>query len=100
MEEKYIRYSFETILDEAVLDRVLEFARYTKNYRKEKVNGKARDHALKEIPVKFQDVAAIHLKPEQTQIVARRAMQCYWDNYVKRDIPHIDDPGFAPDEIK
>lgn len=100
MEERYIRYAFETVLDEVLLERVLEFARYTKSYRKEKVNGKTRDHALKEISPEFQDIATIHLQPEQTQIVARRAMQCYWDNYVKRDIPNIDDPGFAPDEIK
>lgn len=64
------------------------------------MNGKTREHALKEIPPEFQDVADIHLQPEQTQIVSRRAMQCYWDNYVKRDIPCIDEPGFAPDEIK
>lgn len=100
MDEKYIRYAFETVLEPEMLERVLEFARYTKAYRKEKINGKTREHALKEIPAEFQDIATLHLSPQQTQQVSRRAMQSYWDNYVKRDIPHIDNPGFAPDEIK
>lgn len=100
MEEKYIQYAFETVVTPEILARILEFARYAKKYATEKIDGKTRGHALKEIPPQFNDIAQLHLSPSQTQIVSRRAMQAYYDNYVKIDIPHIDEPWFASDKIK
>ena len=92
MDEKYIQYAFETVVTPEILARILEFARYAKKYATEKIDGKTRGHALKEIPPQFNDIAQLHLSPSQTQIVSRRAMQAYYDNYVKIDIPHIDEP--------
>lgn len=101
IDEAILRYALDTIVEPEMIERIVLLSKKAKEFRKTKdKDGKLPTHALKEIPADFHDVASLKLTEKQTSAMKVRIMQAYWDTYLKKHVPNIDNPGFVSDQIK
>jgi hypothetical protein len=54
---------------------------------------------LKFIPDSFSDLRGFRLTEKQTNAIKKRALQAYWDIFLIKKFPHLDNPDI-PHEIK
>lgn len=101
IDENILRYALDTIVEPAIIERIVLLSKTVQAYRKTKgADGKIPAHAMKEIPPEFADIANLKLTEKQTKDVKMRIMQAYWDTYLKKHIPNIDTPGFVTDDMR
>ncbi len=101
VEENILRYALDTIVAPAMIERIVLLSKTAQAFRKTKDSEwKIPTHAMKKIPEEFSDLTDFKLSEKETHDFKLRIMQAYWDIYLKKHVPKIDEPDFATDEMR